>query len=204
MLALALFSTGARAGLLVSNLDEPVGGVGTIDRGQWIASPFQTNDAAAWFSLESIVLSLDGGDGSNQFSVVLYEADGNKPSSAPYSVLLGNANPETPGQFTYLPDGGVTLQANTIYWVAAQVATGTGEYDWNYTPAGTTGQWTIPNLVSFYQDGGWSEGQAWGPHQFGVSAQPVPEPCSFALVALGTLLCATLRLRQNRHRRAKP
>ena len=91
-----------------------------------IAQSFKTGASAV--TLDNVVLRMaDAVDTSGGFTVNLRSDNGGIPG-ATLAALAGSANPATYGDYTYT--GTVTLGANSVYWVDAEVSAGSGNYSW--------------------------------------------------------------------------
>ena len=147
----------SRAGVIVTNLSEPVGGVTNVYTStgglpREVAQEFTTGSQSV--TLMDVIASLGGGSGTFTASAELLADNGsNSPSS---TVLTSFTVPSIPtgtsySNLTFTPTtSDVVLSANTSYWFAlAASGTGTG-YKWQYTD--TTNS-LLPNYA-FSTDGG--------------------------------------------------
>lgn len=185
----------------------------TVDSSNWLAQLFQTDSSASSFTLNSVTLNLGNtGDTSGNFFVAIYSnAGGNLPGGS-LATLTGNSNPSSAGQYTYTATG-LTLNANTKYWVLAGVSSGSGSYSWIDSGGGDpadlahTGNWSIftfPTTTDSYSfNGGASWNPAYGsPYMFSASATAVPEPSTYALLGLGLVIAGLVHLRRRAVSRA--
>lgn len=193
--ALVLSAIPAASQVMVSNLGVTPDGFSDIAADSWFASPFLTGNSAPSFDLDEVQLGMDVATtgGGNFFVAIHGDASGNV--GAQIATLSGSADPLTAGVYSYSATG-VTLNANTTYWIVAGVSSGSAIYSWNFVGAGTTSTWEILNQFtsSINPPGNWDPPSA-GPQQFSVSV--VPEPGSASLAILGALAGIVLR----RHRR---
>lgn len=185
----------------------------TVDSSNWLAQLFQTDSSASSFTLNSFTLNLGGAaDTSGNFFVALYSNTGSNLPGSSLGTLSGNANPSTAGQYTYVATG-LTLDANTKYWVLAGVSSGNGSYSWIDSNGGYpadmahTGNWSIftsPTTTDSYSlNGGGSWNPAYGsPYMFSASATAVPEPSTYALLGLGLVIAGIAHLRRRAVSRA--
>lgn len=218
MVLLIGFAQAAKADTeYLSNLGEADGFEITVSQSSWLAQLFGTDGSAPSFNLTSVTLSLgSAADTSGNFKVAIYD---NTLDNLP-GVSLGTlyatggvalSNPSTPGNYVFTSDRslGLTLAANTMYWVVVGVTTGSGSYSWWDTDetAGLahTGSWSLYDNPSeglptdaYSLDGGQTWNAAYGsPYQLSVSAS-VPEPTTFGLIALGLALAEAATYRRRR------
>jgi hypothetical protein len=179
----------ARAGVMVSNLGEATFSSSPLSEDFWFANRFITDAAASSFLLESVTLDLTAAvTPSGGFFVAIYSDAAVRPG-VELELLSGETNPATAGSHTFT-SAGLSLSPNTSYWVVAGVSTGTGFYGWQMTNSDLfAGSWTIPSTGTHTHSLG--QGTDWDPamdgfaRKFSVSAAAVPEPATYALLALG-------------------
>lgn len=193
----------SRATVMVSNLAETT--FSSFPVGVWWAgNRFITDSSAPSFQLDSVTLSMDAASATDGgFFVAIYSDGIGEPGSL-LGTLSGSSNPAAAGQYTCLSTG-LSLAANTSYWVVAGAGSGGGTYNWNLTgdPFSYTGPWQIPatdtHITSFS-----AGGDNWNtlpndsfPRQFSISATAVPEPTiSTLLMMAGTLALGIVRRRK--------
>ena len=155
------------------------------------AQGFMTGASAT--TLSSLVLRLNGqNDGSGRLRVSLYSGTQSGPDS-----LLANLSYETipgaTGNYTFTPAFGLTLAANTPYWVVAAIDTTglSGNYnyqDWWYMM--TSGNPSVGTALGRCQNPGdgwkgpWSETLIM---QVNADLSAVPEPSEWAAMSFGVL-----------------
>jgi hypothetical protein len=122
------------------------------------------------------------------------------PAAAPPGTLT-NSYATT---FTFISVGGVTLQPNTSYWGAYRTTTSTTMPSMSMysgvVPPSNGGPGTIYDGIAVS-----SNGISWGNafsglghyHRFQVNGAVIPEPGTFALLALGSFCTLTLRRRKH-------
>lgn len=194
--AIGLASTGSttRAGIVLSeNLSNANSGVEAATGADWLASSFGTDSAT--YRLNSVTLLLQNPT-AGLAELDIYSDGGFQPGS-----LVGTLASPT-GFSSGLSDEtftttGITLAANTTYWVVLHALS--GEFDWGYTfddsgrGAGFQDNWA----ASFDSGADWfDEGNS--PTQMSVvaTASAVPEPASAALLLAGLAAPLGLRLRR--------
>lgn len=191
----------------ISNLAANWTASADITTSQWMAQKFKTDNSAASFTLNSVVLNLDDAvNTSGGFFVNIYNTTGSEgawlPSGVLGTVLAGSENPATAGNYTYTASG-ITLLADTNYWIVAKVSWGAGQYKWGYTTSETTtGSWSITasaNTRAYSLDSGssWINGDG-NPYIFAVNATAVPEPSMVLLLLVGGGVLAFIRRHQVR------
>ena len=177
----------AHAGIMVTNLSEPVNGSGGI----YAAGPPQAYSQGFTTGSQSVELGsviADLGEASGTFTAsaeLLADNGSGLPSSTVLTTFTVPTIPTGPGNFadvTFTPNSNVLLNADTAYWFAL-FATGTDTsavYRWAYT---NTTQANLPNYA-VSNDGGatWQVGTPPGP--FLIQVNSVPEPTSLVLMAL--------------------
>lgn len=167
----------------------------TVDSSNWLAQLFSTDSSAASFSVTSVSLALgNAANTSGNFFVSINNNTGSNLPGTTVGTLSGTANPSTAGTYTFT-SAGISLNANTKYWIRVGVSSGSGSYSWLDTQSfegfNHTGTWSLFNdfangipTDSYSFNGGSSWNKAYGtPYKFELSA--VPEPTTIGLVAAG-------------------
>jgi hypothetical protein len=204
-LLVAETSTTSRADLVVSNLTNTTDSsavigdfaVGDFTFGTSFQAQSFTTGARA-VALEKVILSMAASvGGMGGFAVAIYDDSGagGLPGNSLIS-LAGDSDPDTAGEYDYVPSAFFALSADTTYWVVAAatrppgVVSATG-FQWNATSdtseIGAAG-WSLGSaaareISSVNGDTGWVSSGS--PLQIEVSA--IPEASS---VACGVLVCA--------------
>jgi hypothetical protein len=183
----------------VSNLGgTPLGNVYRAAN-SFVGSGFTTDSTFAQYTLSEVIIPLDGTTGITDFTVSLYTNSGtNKPGT----LLATLAGPSSPlaGQNSFINDG-VTLEANTSYWVTWGFTNGGGGFYLAPQMASNvgTGAWTVTNFGTYSSNAGasWDLGGAGYPYQFSVAAtNAIPEPSTYAMIfGAGALGLAAWRRR---------
>ena len=186
-----------RAAVVLSNLNDTPALASSgyeVNSGQWLAEAFTTGSDSAAYDLDHISLLIGNGDNPSQpLAISIYTDSGGQPGAQVANGLLSGFNfPSNAGTYSYapLPGSPVSLSASTNYWiVATSQASTAGYYTWSYTDsanATATGTWTIPGTNSLYstdQGAGWTSTA--GRDQFSITANPIPEPGTLALLCAG-------------------
>jgi hypothetical protein len=176
----------AHAGIIVTNLSEPVNGSGGIYAAgppQAYAQGFTTGSQSV--ELGTVIADLGEASGTFTASAELLADNSGLPGSTVLTTFTVPTIPTGSGNFadvTFTPNSNVLLSADTTYWFAL-FATGTDTsavYRWAYT---NTTQANLPNYA-VSNDGGmtWQVGTPPGP--FLIQVNSVPEPTSLVLMAL--------------------
>jgi len=205
----ALGLSQAKAQLIVSNIENPVGFGGTVGSDNWFAQAFITPSDTAYF-LDSLALKLEKQD-ANQgtFTVSLWSAAANGQPESLISQVGSVTDVSTLttsfAPYTFNAPAGITLAASTTYFV---VLGASATLDHSGLLWADTTQLNPPKTGPG-QIGGWTasadQGQNWEaivptvPFQIAVFGTPVPEPASYVLVAGLALVAFALvrRLRVN-------
>lgn len=166
-----------QAALTVSNLSETTDGYPyAVNSSLFWASSFTTDSQA--YNLDSIQLSIRSAESPSGGLQLSVWSGATEPGSS-LGLLSGTDNP-SPGLNSYTASG-ISLAANTRYWMVVKVTSGSGTYGFNTTTSlAQSGSWTIGNQPLQYLD---IDGyRTWvavdDPHQFAVYATPVPEPAA--------------------------
>ncbi len=192
--ALAALAATAHAQVVVSNISATHNnGVTYPPAPRLLAQSFTTDSSSAQFNLISVSLMFYQSVGTiGNFTVTVYGNDSGKPGSV-LGTLSGNASPTATfaGQQETYTASGVTLNANTTYWVSWGFSS---PNDDGATYIGTpmqdtsaTGQWSLGvTRVSFDFGSSWAGFAATEfPAQISIqaSAIAVPEPGTYAAIA---------------------
>lgn len=205
--AVSLVTSGnAISAIFLDNLSQPHQYDAAVSYETWVASRFVTNGAAPAFELNSLTLGriYSAASGGN-FLVSIYSTGGTTGSETVGSwigTLSGNSSPDTQGQYTYTASG-ITLQANTSYWMVTAVTSGSAIYQVSYIYDTTvSGGWTIPtnNTYAWSTEGGaaWNIYGGYWPYRYKIEATPIPEPGLLLLVPMGFGVLFLVRRKSNR------
>ena len=189
----------ANATTLSNNLSAPTNYTELVYGSNWTTASFGTGTSASTLTSATLLLQLDMG---NVMNLDLYSDRNGQPGSL-VGALTG---PSSYNPDTYVPTvfsgNGLSLSANTTYWLVANSSD--GQFEWAYTDDNTG------SGIGFQHTWGTSTdaGQNWytstlQPMQMRVddnSASPVPEPAAMTLLLLGsTVMALTLFVRRPTH-----
>ena len=162
---------------IVSNLGEATSTFPIISTAAWRATSFTTDGLN--YTLNSVTLSLLSADipAGNVTPHIFADASG-----VPSGSALETFGSQTIGASVTFTSTGLSLSANTTYWLVLQ-ATGLNSY-WKATSSQnqtSTGSWTIGNNMLRSTDSGatWPTTDTFI-GKFSVQATPVPEPEHYA------------------------
>ena len=180
---------------IVSNLGEVANAGSSVTSTAWTANRFTTGNNAGGYTLDSVTGLFNGQTTAGTFVAQIYSDSGDRPGSSLES-LTGDA-PETFGQHTFTSTG-LSLDANTSYWVAWTPTS--GHYNYNLTFSNnesSTDGWTIGSRSASSDAGtNWSAEGPSSANLFSIQATPVPEPHEYAMfVGLGLIGFVALRRR---------
>jgi hypothetical protein len=174
-----------RAGIVIDNLDQPVGG--QDDNSLTNAGNIFTTGATSQ-ALEDVVLLLNGDLGGSLSDVGLFSQDGGLPGTE--LVSFGSESPTLAGDnpYTLTPLTPFTLAANTEYFLLVTYSgnpvldytlstaySGSGTLDGGAESADSGSNYTIFPLD-------------FGPYQMRVDGAAVPEPTSLAMWGTAVLV----------------
>jgi hypothetical protein len=172
---------GAASVVLSNNLSATTAGTETASGTTWLTSSFGTDSSS--YTLNSVTLLMGG---AGQAEVDIYSDGGLQPGSlvgtltSPTSYTSGLSD-------TTFTTAGITLGADSNYWVVLRAISGSFNWSWTASDTGTG--------VGFQDTWGQSTdgGSSWfvfdsSPTQMSVTAtSAVPEPGSLVLGAVGAV-----------------
>lgn len=181
----------AHAGTLSDNTASASAGTLAVDAANLLAASFGSGSTSGAVSLTATLL---GSTTSGSATLSLYGSDAS--GLVPDAALAGfTAVSASDGSLVFTLSG-VTLQADTGYWLVLSNAGGTSDWSWTEensgSGAGYTGVWANSD------DAGatWFSNSALYPQQFSVVATAVPEPSTTVLLLSAVPLLAAARLRR--------
>lgn len=188
----------AKADDLSFNLSNTTAGTETATANRGLTASFGTD--ASDYNLESVTLLL-ANTGAGQAELSIY-TDGNlEPGSLVGSLVSPTSYSSTLAE-TIFTASGISLSANSTYWVVLRAAS--GELAWGWTTDNTGEGVGFQNTWGESDDAGlsWFTYDIY-PTQMRVSATaataaPVPEPATLALLATGVSMGAGFLRRRNR------
>ena len=206
-LTLILTASAAQAANIISNLPTATSAIGSdIDTTDEKAAVFTMGSQA--YTVDSVILTLSSYNTATDVARVGFFLEGANdltPGAQVGSILTApSSNNDGQNNFTFLPSGSLTLQANTKYWLL--VDRGAGDFTWkgsssNLTPSGTAA--TFNYFRVSYTNGSQYENSGLK-NAFRINGTPVtavPEPGTF-LPAAALVMGALLRRRRPRSHRS--
>lgn len=178
-----------QADTLTDNLSAVTTATETASGDTWLTASFGT-DASA-YTLNSITLLL-AESSSRAAELDLYSDGGLQPGSE-IAVLSSPSNYSSSVSPTVFTTSGITLSADSTYWVVLKSSS--GSFDWAWTTDNTGTGSGFQDTWGITDDGGatWFTYDLY-PVQFSVDAAAVatPEPGTAVLLIAGGLLAAML------------
>jgi hypothetical protein len=169
--------------VLADNLAATTGGTTTATDGTWLAASFATN--ASSYTLSSVTLLLRQSSATGQARLDLYSDGGLEPGTR-LDTLIAPSSYSSALAATTFTASGLTLAANSTYWLVLEAPSGSFDWAWTANNTGTGPSFRVA----------WSEsddaGASWFttvnfPFQARVSVNAVPEPASIALLGMGVV-----------------
>jgi hypothetical protein len=207
-LALALSSppiTQAQGTTYVSSLGLTPIGSSSVGSDSWLAEDFLTGTNPGGYLLDSVQLALTNASGNpSGFTAMIYNNGAYPVGINPGTnlcTLNGSLSPIAGDIYTYTPASSLVLRARTFYYIVLTAGTpvANGAYEWNVTSTRAftvSGGWgALYNLRSSSDGLNWSSITPAAYAQFAISATPVPEPSTLALLALGGAFLIWRRLK---------
>ena len=185
----------------LSNLSLQSTGNASVASDSWHAQAFDTGTNRAGYVLNFVELRMVGASGNPSDFMVTIHTNRYPPvnvyPAGSIAQLVGSTNPVAPGINTYIPASPITLSGNGGYFIVVTAGTqvANGAYSWSMASS------TPDNLAQgwfggqpFYSSDGisWAYSSSGFP-QFAVSATPIPEPSTIALLGPGGYLLAVFR-----------
>ena len=192
-LALILTASAAQAAIIIGNLPTAITPVGSnINTTEEKAAVFTMGSQA--YTVDSVILTLSGYKTATDVAQVGFFLEGANnltPGAQVGSFLTApSSSSDAQANFTFLPSGSLTLQANTKYWLL--VDGGAGAFQWmgsfpSVTPSGTAATFNFSKVSTSV-----STTPLHNSFQInGTQVTAVPEPGTFlpaALLVMGALL----------------
>lgn len=205
VLVTAFTGVSAAADTLSNNLSSASGGTEAASGGDLLAASFTTDSATD--SLGSVTLPLADLTSSGGTAVVSLYSDGGLEPGILIATLTGASSYTTTLADVTLSASGISLSADSTYWVVLSAST--GEIDWSFAADDNgTGSGFADEWAASYDDGStWytytsAQGEGVDPLQMDVestSASTAPEAGGASLALLGGLALGTVGLlRRNR------
>lgn len=162
---------------IVSNLDQPNVQNSLVNSTFLASTSFTTGSEDT--QLNSIVTWVSNFDGGDDF-VEIWNSDSNQPGTS-YATFQDDPEDLGSNEFRFLPNGDVSLSANTTYWVVFRGVEFNHRYTTSTAETGNAG-WEIGDSLDFY-----TAQTSWGPLvepgaiQFGIEI--IPEPSEYVLMS---------------------
>jgi hypothetical protein len=198
-LLLACVTTASAADILFDNLDQndypsQINDVSIATNSSWYGQQFKTDGQG--YTLVDVTLYMMRGSGTGAAIVEIFSDNGTinpAPSSWLHTLTSPGSYSGTRANTTFTSTG-FNLAANTSYWVVLRSAD-TSAFFWSWTNVTTgLGVGFSPNWAESTNSGAtWPAISDGSPQNMQVRAQPVPEPSSMILAALG---CSAAWLRR--------
>lgn len=201
---MALAAAGAQADVLVSNLAQAERAFSELTSQFWAAQSFVNDGSSHSLLAIDAMLGTSARRGDDtEFVAELHASGPGIIGSLLTSFSFGGTPSGAPAAIPLLPDSGVTLAADTTYWLVVGERHGSldTEYlSWSYAEGNaTTGSGSL-GTFGYSTDGGvsWSASAFDTPNPFrlAVSVGPVPavpEPSSMVLTALSLVALLAMR-----------
>ncbi len=180
----------------ISTLNQPSAGSVAVGSDSWLAVAVTTGGNPGGYALDSIELDMTPATGDpSGYTVQLYSmvVSGAPEPGSSLGTLTGSTDPVSAGQYAYTASG-LTLSPSTEYFIvlSAETPVASGAYSWSYENTSS------PNTSGGWIGGGYfqsSDGRQWNSHgapngdlQFSLTADAVPEPDTYVLMALPGVL----------------
>lgn len=198
---LALGSFSAPAAVLLGNFTPSNASDGTsLNTASRIAVVFSMPSMG--YTVDSVTLTLSGYDSSvDTPSIGFFAEDGSGPGAQTGSFLINPTSSSTAtANFTFVPNGAITLEANNNYWLVVDLTA--GSVTWRASNSDTPTSRTPTGEATFtdYQDSS-NNGAVYTvasvQYSFEINATVVPEPAEHAAIAgLGLVAFAAWRKRR--------
>ena len=191
----------AKATTLSDNLSAPTDYTELVYGSNWTTASFGTGAANSTLSSATLLLQLDTGDVMN---LDLYSDRNGQPGSLVGALTAPISYTSTSYSPTVFGGNGLSLSANTTYWLVANSSN--GQFEWAYTDDNTGSGSGFQHTWGFSTDGR----QSWytsdlEPMQMRVddsSSSAVPQPTALTLLLLGSTML-TLAFFPRRSSRAR-
>ena len=191
----------AQGTMYLSNLEQASIGSLAVGSNSWVAGIFVVGNNPGGYVLDSVELAMANASGNpSGLQVMIYSSGGGgfAPPKTYVGTLSGSLDPVTAGEYTFTPSAPITFLPGGGYSIVltSGTAVADGAYEWSYggansynptggwstLPGGAAGAWTSSNgsIPSWVRNGSAFP-------QFGIEANPVPEPGLLSFFVLGGL-----------------